>query len=83
MNMSNKLTLNIDEKVVARAKKYARRNKISVSKIVETYLDKISARQINKAAKISPVIDWITSSDNKVVVTKNELLQELVKRNQK
>lgn len=81
--MSNKLTLNIDEKVVARAKKYARRNKISVSKIVETYLDKISARQINKAAKISPVIDWITSSDNKVVVTKNELLQELVKRNQK
>jgi hypothetical protein len=77
--MSTKLTLNIDEKVVTRAKKYARKNKISVSKIVESYLNRVSSEPTGKKEKISPVIDWITSSDNKIVVTKNELLQELIK----
>ena len=81
--MSTKLTLNIDENVVVRAKKYARRHNISVSKIVEKYLDKISDEHVKKTAKISPVIDWITSSDNKVVVSKNDLLRQLIKRNQK
>ena len=81
--MSSKLTLNIDENVVIRAKKYALRNKISVSKIVEKYLDKISEEHTKKTSKISPLIDWITSSDNKVVVSKNELLQQLIKLNRK
>ena len=38
----SKLTLSIDESVVARAKRYARRSGVSVSKLVETYLDAIS-----------------------------------------
>ena len=81
--MSPKLTLNIDENVVLRAKKYALQNKISVSKMVEKYLDKISQEHTKKASKISPLIEWITSSDNKAIVSKNELLQELIKLNRK
>jgi predicted transcriptional regulator len=81
--MSTKLTLNIDEKVVARAKKYAERNKVSVSKIVENYLDKVSADQINKTTQISPVIEWLASSDNKVVVNRNDIIEELIRKNRK
>lgn len=33
-----KLTLSVDPEVVARAKKYAERNKTSVSELVQTYL---------------------------------------------
>jgi Family of unknown function (DUF6364) len=39
-----KLTLSIDEKVVARAKAYAARREVSVSRLVERYLDAISLR---------------------------------------
>jgi hypothetical protein len=38
----SKLTLSIDEAVVARAKRYAKRSGKSVSKLVESYLDMVS-----------------------------------------
>jgi hypothetical protein len=37
-----KLTLSVDDHVVKRAKRYARRRGVSVSEIVETYLDALS-----------------------------------------
>jgi hypothetical protein len=40
--MYSKLTLSIDEKVIENAKKYARDQKRSVSKLVEEYLSSIS-----------------------------------------
>jgi hypothetical protein len=40
--MLNKLTLTIDDKVIANAKKYAHRKNKSVSRIVEEYLELIS-----------------------------------------
>jgi predicted transcriptional regulator len=80
--MSTKLTLNIDEKVIDRAKKYARRHKVSVSKIVENYLGSISTEQ-NKSEKISPLIEWLAASDNNVVVDKNDILEELIRKNRK
>jgi hypothetical protein len=39
----SKLTLSVDPEVVARAKKYAKRNHTSVSQMVETYLSVVSA----------------------------------------
>lgn len=42
--MNTKLTLNIDESVIERAKIYARKRKRSVSKLVEDYLAGISSR---------------------------------------
>ncbi len=80
--MSTKLTLNIDEKVVARAKKYAYQNKVSVSKIVENYLDSISTAQ-DKTIKISPEIEWLASSDNNVVTSKDEIINDLIKKHRK
>jgi hypothetical protein len=40
--MYTKLTLNIDQAVIENAKTYAKRNKRSVSKLVEEYLSSIS-----------------------------------------
>jgi hypothetical protein len=39
----SKLTLSVDDAVIARAKRYAKRNHISLSRLVETYLDSVSA----------------------------------------
>jgi Family of unknown function (DUF6364) len=47
--MTTKLTLSIDEKLVASAKKYAQVNKTSVSKIVSNYL-----RTLNSGVKLTP-----------------------------
>ncbi len=40
--MHTKLTIRLDSEVIERAKKYASDQKISLSKLVETYLDTIS-----------------------------------------
>jgi hypothetical protein len=40
--MKTKLTLNIDDKIIARAKKVSAKKKVSLSSIVEEYLDKLS-----------------------------------------
>lgn len=37
-----KLTLSVDEKVVERAKRYAAKQRTSVSRLVESYLDALS-----------------------------------------
>ena len=47
--MKTKLTLNIDDKIVARAKKVSTRKKISLSSIVENYLEKFSNGDIDKS----------------------------------
>jgi hypothetical protein len=46
----SKLTLSVDDRVVSRAKRYARRQGVSVSKMVEDYLATV-------AAPPSPVAD--------------------------
>lgn len=38
----SKLTLSIDDSVVSRAKRYAKRRGVSVSKLVENYLNAVS-----------------------------------------
>jgi len=40
--MKTKLTLNIDDKIVARAKKESSKRKVSLSSVVEDYLDRFS-----------------------------------------
>ena len=46
--MKTKLTLNIDDKVVARAKKVSAKRKVSLSAVVENYLDKYSENFLSK-----------------------------------
>ena len=40
--MKTKLTLNIDDKIVARAKRVSAKRKVSLSSMVENYLEKLS-----------------------------------------
>lgn len=49
-----KLTLSIDERIVARAKKFAASRGLSVSKLVEQYLDVVSRPP--RAAEDTPVL---------------------------
>jgi hypothetical protein len=50
----SKLTLSVDPSVVARAKRYAKQNGMSLSRMVETYLASISAPPAAK--KMPPVL---------------------------
>ena len=52
----SKLTLSVDEGVVARAKRYAERQGTSVSRLVETYLDALARPAVkDKDTELSPV----------------------------
>jgi len=51
--MKTKLTLNIDDKIVARAKRVSAKRKTSLSSLVEEYLDRISKSNSNKKIKKS------------------------------
>ena len=46
--MKTKLTLNVDDKIVARAKKMSAKKNISLSSVVEEYLDKFSKSDLQK-----------------------------------
>ncbi len=59
--MKTKLTLNIDDSIVARAKKASAKKKVSLSAVVEEYLDKFSKNnsQQKEAKKEPSLIDRI------------------------
>jgi hypothetical protein len=46
--MKTKLTLNVDDKIVARAKRVSAKRKVSLSSLVEDYLDRLSKSDSNK-----------------------------------
>ena len=56
-----KLTLNVDETVVARAKRYAARRGTSVSRLVEQLLALIVRRATNKDEQLPPVLARLRS----------------------
>ncbi len=53
--METKLTLRLDNKVIIRAKHYAQNHKISLSKLIETYLDSVT-RQNPSEMEITPLV---------------------------
>jgi hypothetical protein len=53
--MNVKLTLSLDKKVIDQAKKYARRNRTSLSKLIESYLGKVTAVE-KEELQISPLV---------------------------
>ncbi len=52
--MNTKLTLSINKAVTERAKKYARRKKTSLSKLVENQLDKLTTEE--KEENVTPLV---------------------------
>lgn len=66
--MDTKLTLKLNQSVIERAKKYASNKKVSLSRIIENYLDSITLEDKNTEFEISPFVKSISTgksiSDN-------------------
>jgi hypothetical protein len=59
--METKLTLRLSDNVIERAKNYARSHKISLSKIIETYLDSITKQKEDmKKISITPLVESLS-----------------------
>jgi hypothetical protein len=57
--MNTKLTLNLDKGVIEKAKNYSKENSVSLSKLIENYLNSLTANQGEKR-KVSPLVESIT-----------------------
>jgi len=57
--MDAKITLSFDESVIAKAKKYADANNISLSRLMEFLLDKITSKNYKSLEDI-PVSEWVS-----------------------
>ncbi len=54
--MDSKLTLKLDQSVIEKAKIYAKAKKISVSKLIENYLQHITERPSDKKEEITQTV---------------------------
>jgi dsDNA-specific endonuclease/ATPase MutS2 len=58
-NMDTKLTIRLNENVIERAKIFAQNNNISLSKLIESYLDLVT-RKKSEAIGITPLVESLT-----------------------
>ncbi len=57
--MDTKLTLKLDKEIISRAKLYAESKKISLSKLIESYLYSLTKENSNKD-KVSPLVESLS-----------------------
>ena len=57
--MNTKLTLNLNTEVIHEAKTYAKSHKVSLSKLIENYLNSLT-RASKKKSSVSPLVDSLT-----------------------
>lgn len=57
--MNTKLTLNLDSDIIEHAKSYAKNNNVSLSKLIENYLDALTKKS-DKTSQISPLVESLT-----------------------
>lgn len=57
--METKLTLRLNKRVIDKAKDYAHNHNISLSKVVESYLESIT-KQKDVATEISPLVESLS-----------------------
>ena len=63
--METKLTLRLNESVIERAKIYARSQKISLSKMIESYLDSLTTEKDgNDKTSITPLVKSLSGVIN-------------------
>lgn len=74
--MDNKITLSFDESVIKKAKKYAAANNISLSRLVEFLLKKITTSDYHSLEDF-PVSDWVSQ------VAEGEAVYQIKKRSRK
>lgn len=59
--MDTKLTLKLDQEIIEKAKKYASDKKLSLSRIVESYLQSLTNENKNGDFEISPFVKSIST----------------------
>lgn len=57
--MDTKLTLKLDKEIINRAKEYAESKKISLSKLIESYLQLLT-KESSSADNISPLVESLS-----------------------
>jgi predicted nucleic acid-binding protein len=57
--MNTKLTLNLDTEIISEAKTYAKRHKVSLSKLIENYLNSLT-RESKKQSSVSALVESLT-----------------------
>lgn len=57
--MDKKLTLSLDQTIIENAKKYAKSNNISLSKLIESYLSTLIKRK-KKTTEITPLVESLS-----------------------
>ncbi len=57
--MNTKLTLNLNKDIIEEAKIYAKSHDVSLSKLIENYLNSIT-RESKKATAITPLVESLT-----------------------
>jgi hypothetical protein len=57
--MGTKLTLNLDKDIIEQAKMYAKDNHVSLSKLIENYLNSLVSKK-EKKRKVSPLVESLT-----------------------
>lgn len=63
--METKLTLRLNDNVIERAKIYAKNQKISLSKIIESYLDSLTREKVsNRKSTITPLVESLSGVIN-------------------
>ncbi|MBR9921344.1 MAG: hypothetical protein GYB31_10940 [Bacteroidetes bacterium] len=78
--MDSKLTLKLDASVIQRAKLYAKKQDISLSKLIENYLSVLTG-STEGAVEISPLVESLTGViDLKDSSTKKDYVDYLSKK---
>ena len=57
--MNTKLTLNLNKSIIESAKDYAKENSVSLSKLIENYLNSLTNKQ-QKQIKVSALVESLT-----------------------
>ena len=57
--MNTKLTLNLDKNIIEEAKTYAKSHHVSLSKLIENYLNSLT-RQTKQKSSVSPLVESLT-----------------------
>ncbi|RRJ88497.1 DUF6364 family protein [Flavobacterium macacae] len=59
--MNTKLTLKLDQEIIEKAKQYASEKKLSLSRIIENYLNSLTSDKTNNDIQISPFVKSLSS----------------------
>ena len=59
--MDTKLTLKLDQEVIEKAKQYASEKKLSLSRLIENYLNSLTSDKSDSDLQISPFVKSLSS----------------------